>query len=376
MSTSPTHTDVIVIGAGIAGASVAAELSKTQNVVLVERESQPGYHTTGRSAALFTVAYGPPLIRAMSRASKGYFHGELDAPQGLLRSRGVMFIARDDQEASVDTMLSESAKALRSLTAQEACDLAPVLRPDYVAQAVIEDGASDIDVHGLLHDYLKKLKANGGNFRTRAEAMAVEQDGSDWRVETTSGEVIAPVVINAAGAWADQIAKLAGARPLGLQPKRRTAVMVSAPSGINPDGWPMVNDVDELFYVRPDAGKLMMSPADTTPVDPCDIQPEELDVAICVDRVEKAMDLGIRRIEHKWAGLRSFFSDGNPVLGFDPTKSGFFWLAGQGGYGIQSAPAMARTAAALATGGGVPSDVTDAGFDLAGFAPERPELAD
>lgn len=377
MAGAATSVDIIVIGAGMAGASVAAELSKSARVALIERESQPGYHTTGRSAALFTMAYGPEPIRALSRASHAFYRGEGpgNPPADLIHPRGVLFIARPDQRAALEEMQAELGTAVAPISAAAACDLQPLLRPGYLAAALHDRDAADIEVHGLHQHYLKAFKANEGALHLRAEVLGLARPGDGWQVETRDAVLSAPVVINAAGAWADEIAILAGVRPLGLRPLRRTAMLVAPPSGISPDGWPMVVDCEEEFYVKPDAGKLLLSPADETPSAPCDAQPEEMDIAICVDRVERAFDLQVRRIEHKWAGLRSFLADKSPAVGFDPEAPGFFWLAGQGGYGIQTAPAMARYAAALVRGAPVPADIEAEGLGPDSLSPVRPGLA-
>ena len=362
MAQAETRFDCIVIGAGIAGASLAAELAPHQKVLLLERESQPGYHTTGRSAALFTETYGPPVIRALSRASAGFFHNPqsiyLDHP--LLHPRDVVFIARDDQGDSLAHMQDVLGDAVTRISAQAVADALPLVRSGYASGGLLDKSAADIDVNGLHQHYLKTFRAAGGVVETRAEVLGLT-NGPDWEVSTSKGSFHAPVVVNAAGAWADEIAKLAGLSPAGLVPKRRTALIVSAPSGINPDPWPMTVDVDEEFYVKPDAGKLLISPADATPSAPCDAQPDEMDVAICIDRIETAFDLQIRRIASKWAGLRSFLPDGDPMACYDPAAPGFFWLAGQGGYGIQSAPALGRTAAALVMGQPIPEDIAAQG---------------
>lgn len=376
MAIAKTSADIIVIGAGMAGASVAAELSATARVVLVERETQPGYHTTGRSAAMFTKAYGPAAIRALSRASHPFFLGEGpgNPPAGLLRQRGAIFIGRADQADSLAHMEAELGAAVTPKSAAFACDLVPILRPDYVAAALYDTDAADIEVHELHQHYLRLFKAQDGALDLRAEVLGLSRDGADWLVDTREGQVRAPVVVNAAGSWADEIAAMAGLDPLGLQPKRRTAMLVAPPAGVVPDPWPMVVDADENFYLKPDAGKLLLSPADETPSAPCDAQPEELDIAICVDRIETAFDLQVRRIEHKWAGLRSFLPDGNPAVGYAPEAPGFFWLVGQGGYGIQTAPAMARYAAALVRGEAIPGDIEAEGLAPDSLSPTRKEL--
>ena len=367
---------VVVIGAGIAGASVAAELAALgARVLLLEREGEAGYHTTGRSAALFTVAYGPPVIRALSRASEPMFRAprgsDAVSPAPLLRPRGALFIARADQAGSLAAMEAELGSAVAPVTAAEARARVPILRPDYVAGGLIDASAADIDVDALHRGCLRSLTARGGVLRLRAGVLAIGRDGAGWRIDTPAGELQAEIVVNAAGAWADVLAGMAGVAPVGLVPKRRTALLVAPPEGQQIDTWPLTVDIDETFYLKPDAGKLLLSPADETPSPPCDASPEELDVAIAIDRVQQAMDLPVRRVEHKWAGLRSFVADKAPVVGYDPDAPGFFWLAGQGGYGIQSAPALARWAAAAVLGLPAPADVADQGVAAAMLAPGR-----
>jgi len=373
------EADVVIVGAGIAGASVGYELARTRSVIMIEQESHAGYHTTGRSAAIYTRTYGPPPIRALSRASAGFFAdpGDGFAEHPLLTPRGVMFIARQDQISTLDAVLEESVRpdAFERLTGESARERLPSLRPDYIGGALYEAEARDIDVHGLHQGYLAGFARRGGTFRPRCRLIGLEHSADGWRIETDRGEFRAPVVVNAAGAWADEVAALAGIRPVGLTPKRRTAMIVAGPDGVDASEWPMTVDVDEQFYLKPDAGKLLISPADETPSPPCDAQPEDLDVAIAVDRIVTAFDLAIPRIEHKWAGLRSFVADKAPAVGFDSRQTGFFWLAGQGGYGIQSAPALARLAAALLRGEDMPEDIAAEGLDLADVAPDRPGLA-
>ena len=374
MSTT-SSADIIVIGAGMAGASVAAELSGTARVALIEAEDRPGVHSTGRSAALFTTTYGPPPVRALSRASQAFLengHGPGGAP--FLRRRGVMFLARSDQAATAAALRSEMGAFLTPVTAEAACARVPILRPGYLGEALADSTAADIDVDALHQHYLRTLRAGGGSVTCAAPVRAATRAGDHWRVTTSAGDFAAPFVINAAGAWADEVAVLAGIAPMGLQPKRRTALLVAPPDGVAVDDWPMLVDVDEEFYVKPDAGMLLLSPADATPCPPGDAQPDELDIAIAVDRVQRAFDLPVRRIAHRWAGLRSFVADGVPVAGFDPAAEGFFWLAGQGGYGIQTAPALARLAAALVRGEGVPQDIAAEGVSAADLAPGRPGL--
>ena len=369
--------DIIVIGAGMAGASVAAELPAERRILLLEREPQPGYHTTGRSAALYTIAYGPPVIRALSRAS-GPFFRDPQSPyltHPLLTDRGAVFIAREDQVEEMNRFLENLRGAVVPLEPAKMRQMMPLLRADHAAAGAYDASASDIDVAALHQHYLKSFRASGGQVQTGAEVLGLSQGGTGWQVETSKGTFTAATVVNAAGAWSDEIAIQAGIAPRGLTPKRRTAMIVPAPDGVSPAPWPMMIDVEEQFYLKPHAGKLLISPADETPSSPCDAQPEELDVAICIDRIERAFDLQVRRIDSKWAGLRSFFPDGNPLAAYDPAAPGFFWLAGQGGYGIQTAPAMARAAAALIERKPLPDDIAGEGVTQAMLAGGLKEVA-
>lgn len=368
-----TTFDIIVIGAGIAGASVAAELAGPQKVLLLEREAQPGYHTTGRSAALYTVAYGPPVIRALTRASGAYFTAPPGGEPSFLSPRGVVFVARQDQVQALEDQRADLGDAVTPLTAAEVAEAVPLLRAGYAVAGLYDAGASDIDVGRLHQHYLTRLRSAGGVLQCKAEVTALTHDGG-WQVDTSQGRFSAPLIVNAAGAWADRIAALADVPPAGLVPKRRTALIVAPPEGSDIGALPLVVDAQEDFYLKPEAGQLLISPADATPSAPCDAQPEEMDIALCVDRIETAFDIQIRRIGHKWAGLRSFMPDGDPVAGFDPRAEGFFWLAGQGGYGIQTAPALARAAAALVQGKALPADIAAEGVSAAALARTRPGL--
>lgn len=371
----PTH-DFIVVGAGMVGASVAYELAPAARVCLIEGETRPGLHSTGRSAALFAPSYGGREIRAITRASRAFF----DRPPAgfgehpLLQPRGFLCIARPDQRGRLDAMVAAiraSGGALAPMDVQEAMARVPLLRGGHLAAAAFDAEAMDIDVHSLHQGFLRGARAAGAELVTAGPVTQARRRNGVWSVELQGVSVSAPVLINAAGAWADQIGKLCGARELGLQPLRRTAILVDAPEGVDIRHWPLVIDADEQFYFKPDAGKLLLSPADETPSPPCDAQPEELDVAIGVDRVEAALNLEVRRISHRWAGLRTFAPDRVPVLGFDAELPGFFWCAGQGGYGIQTAPAMARTAAALARQESLPADVAAEGLSARDLAPGR-----
>ena len=373
----PLSHDYLVIGAGMAGASAGYELAAHGTCLVLEQESAPGYHSTGRSAALYTEAYGNSVVRALARGGRPFMAGP---PPGfaevpILTPRGSMFVGRADQRAAVDAALAAAEAAVpgavREIPVEEARELVPVLDPDYVAFALSEPGAMDIDVDALHQGFLRGLKARGGEVLTGAEVQAIARHGGEWRVTTPQGGFAAPVVVNAAGAWADAVAGLAGARQVGLVPKRRTALTFDPPEGVDVGGWPATISVSEDWYFRPDAGRLMGSPADETPVPPQDVQPEELDLAEAVHRIEQATTLKVRRIVNKWAGLRSFVADKTPVAGEAPDAPGFFWLAGQGGYGIKTAPALARITAALITGAEFPPDLAALGLSAGDLAPER-----
>ena len=368
--------DFIVIGAGIAGASAGFELAARGRVVLLERESQPGYHSTGRSAAQYIQSYGNATIRALTVGAGPFFS---DPPKGfaerpLLSPRGVLYVGRPDQLAELDSFVAEAGQLvadLRRLDAAAARALVPVLRAEALGGAVLEPDAMDIDVHALHQGYLRGLRGRGGQVVTDAEVRDLQHGPAGWLVETPAGAFTAPVVVNAAGAWCDEVARLAGAKPVGLTPKRRTAITFDAPPGFEIASWPLVAGIGEDFYFKPEAGRLFASPADETPVPPSDVQPEELDVAITVERIQAVTRLEIRRIASKWAGLRSFVADKTLVAGFDGSAEGFFWLAGQGGFGIQTAPSMGRIVAALATGGTLPPDLADLGVEAAALSPRR-----
>jgi len=358
--------DVVVIGAGIAGASAAAALADTRSVIVLEREAFPGMHSTGRSAALFSEIYGGAAIRALSRASRDFLYSP---PSGfvdvaVVRQRGALHIASTAQLAGLEAFcaLPDVAPSIQRLSGAQARALCSILKEDYVQAAALETGSADVDVNVLHHGWLRQLKARGGELVVDAEAVSLARTTRGWRVETRDRRIDTQVVINAAGAWADVIAELAGVKTVGLQPNRRTALIVDAPAQSNSD---------QQFYFRPDAGALLLSPGDETPTPPCDAQPEELDIAIAIDRVQRATTLEVRRIRRSWAGLRSFVADRNPVVGYAPDAPGFFWLAGQGGYGIQTSPAMGRLACALAKGEPVPDDLARFGVEAEALRPDR-----
>ena len=372
---NPQVVDVVVVGGGIAGVSVAATLAETLKVVVLERESHPGLHSTGRSAALFSEIYGGEAVRALSRGSREFFYsppeGFASAP--IVRQRSTLHIATAEQLSRLETFTSlpDIAPAIRRLNGAEARALCPILRDGHVVMGALETASADLDVNGLHQGWLRKLRAHGGRLLVNAEVNTLEHTGATWKVVTPEHTFQADVVINAAGAWADVLARRAGVREIGLQPRRRTALIVDVPPGMNVDSWPMVIDTDEQFYFKPDAGALLLSPADETPSEPCDAWPDDWDVAVAVDRVQNATTLEIERVRRSWAGLRSFVSDREPVVGFAPDAHGFFWLAGQGGYGIQTAPAMASLAAALVRRMAIPAHLVQFGLDAGTIRPGR-----
>jgi len=368
------HSRFIVIGAGMAGASAAAFLAPHGTVMILEAEAHPGYHTTGRSAASYIDTYGHPTVCALTRASRAFFWtppaGFSEHP--LARPRAVLEIASPEQAATLEATLAQHRAALTALDAAQVRRLCPILRPEIDWRGALNTAPADIDVDALLQGFLRMARAAGAEVVTNARAIGLGPVASGWRVTTAAAGVFeAEVVVNAAGAWAGEVGRLAGLADLGLTPMRRTALRIQPSLQAGMDDWPFVIDVDERFYFKPDAGGLLLSPADETPCDPCDAQADEMDVAIAVDAFEQATTEQVRRVAHRWAGLRTFSPDRIPVAGFDPLASGFFWLAGQGGYGIQTAPALGATAASLIVTGELPAQVMAEGVTVMDLAPQR-----
>ena len=370
------EVDFLVLGAGMAGAAAGYFLADQGSVAILEREDSAGYHTTGRSAALYTETYGNAAIRALTVASGRFFRapppGFSEVP--LLKPLGLLMVASAAQQQRFAEELAfgrQFAPNLRVLGRDEALARCPILREDWLDQAFLEPDAMDMDVHAIHQGFLRGLRARGGRLLTAAAPRAIERRGGLWRVETAQGAFEAAVLVNAAGAWADEVAAAVGAPPVGLVPKRRTVLIAAAPPGLSLDGWPMVGDVAESFYFKPETGRLLISPADETPLPPQDVQPDELDVALAVERMTAATRLEVRRIERKWAGLRTFAPDKTLVLGPDPALPGFVWMAGQGGYGIQTAPAAGAALAALALGEPLPAELTELGVTAAQLLPDR-----
>jgi D-arginine dehydrogenase len=371
-----THSDFLVIGSGIAAASVGRFLAPHGRVTLLERESQPGYHSTGRSAALFLASYGTEQVRALTRASRAFFDappaGFADVP--ILSPRGALFVATPDQADLLDehcALLQAMSPLSQRLSRDQTLALVPVLRPELLLGGALEPDACDIDVHALHQGYLKGLRRHGGTLVCEAEATHIERHSNEWIVQAGGREYRAPLLVNAAGAWCDEVARLAGVRPIGLQPKRRSAFIFAPPAGLDVSRWPSVVGADESWYFKPDAGLLLGSPANADPVDAQDVQPEELDIALGIDRIQTHTTLQIRRPTRTWAGLRSFVADGDLVGGFDAQVPGFFWVAAQGGYGIQTSAAMGQACAALARGEALPQQLADFGLTPEMLSPAR-----
>jgi D-arginine dehydrogenase len=373
---SVVEADFLIVGGGIAGASVGYFLAPKGRTVVLERESQPGYHSTGRSAAMLIDSYGPQQVRSLTAASRQFF----DRPPpgfvetNLLSPRAVMSVGRPQEESLLDehfAVVQSGTPRVQRLTGSEACELMPVLRPEQVIGAVLDLTAAEVDVNALHQGFLRGIRRAGGALQCDADVSAIARQAGVWLVSTQTHTYRSPILINAAGAWCDRIAGLAGARPIGLMPKRRSAFLFSPPQGVPINHWPMCAGVDESWYFKPDAGLLLGSPANADAVEPHDVQPEEYDIAVAIHRIEEMTTLQIRRPSRTWAGLRSFTADGGLVGGYAPDTEGFFWVAGQGGYGIQTSPAMGEACAALIVGQALPVRMLDFGLTREMLDPAR-----
>jgi len=385
--TTPSDTtafDTVVVGAGIAGAALAWQLlqdAPQHRVLLLEREAQPGMHSTGRSAAMWMPSYGPPAVRALTRASGPFYAapppGFSDVP--LLPPRGVLYVAAPGQQATLDALQAELAPAcpgLQRLDAAATLARAPWLRADQLLGSLWDAQSTDIDVHALHQGFLRGFRREGGLLRCGAELLSAQwHAGQGWQIALAGGSTLqATRLVNAAGAWGDMLAARCGVAPVGLVPRRRSAFTFRAPAGVATASWPLVASVDaegEGWYLKPDAGQLLGSPANADATHPQDVQPEELDIALAIHRIEAATTLHVGRPTATWAGLRSFVADGELVIGFDDACPGFFWLVGQGGYGIQSAAGAAALAAALVCGRPLPDALRAEGLDPAAVAVQR-----
>lgn len=347
-------SDVLILGGGIAGIGAGAQIARGASVTVLEGEDAPGRHSTGRSAAIFIRNYGSPALRALNDLSAPALADPETAYEGacggpVLAARGVMTVAQEADLPGLEAVFAEG-EGLERLTGAEAEALFPLLRKGLVAAAALEPSAADIDVDRLLQGFIRLLRRRGGRIECGAKATRITRAAGLWRVETPKGVFEAPVLVNAAGAWADQLAGLAGVAPIGIEPRRRSAAIIPLPPGMDAARWPLVDPVAFDWYARPEGGRLMVSPADEDPVEPHDAWPEDMVLAEGLDRFSRWMDYEVTRLERSWAGLRSFAPGDDPVCGFDPAAEGFFWLAGQGGHGIQTAPALSALAAALIHG--------------------------
>jgi len=365
-------SDILIIGGGIAGLSAAASLAEQARVTVLEAEEQVGYHASGRSATMLHYALGDRLVRALTLASRPFFDeppdGFSEAPLG--RRMPVLVFAREDERAALDALEAEIARfvSLERLDARGVHALCPLLKDDAVHGIADRDGIR-IDQHALLQGNVRSLRAKGGSLRTEVRVRSIKRLAGAWHVATEQGESFsAPILVNAAGAWTDAVAGLAGVQPLGLEPKRRTIITFDAPPGTTLDALPFAKTVGDELYFAPESGRLFASPMDEVPSDPCDAQPDDYEVALAAFRMEERTIVKVERIHSKWSGLRTFAPDRHPVAGFAPDAEGFFWLAGQGGFGLQTSPAMAAVAASLIAGAPWPvADVTPAELGPARF---------
>lgn len=371
--------DFVVIGGGVAGLSAAAALAPHGRITLLEAEEAFGYHSSGRSATFSHFGIGNSTVRALTEYSRVFFLAPDDdrADPPLGRRATALFVATHAMMDALESLHAAMARFTDGLSwADEAAmrTLFPPLRvgPDAVIRGVIDPNGLRLDADALLQNYARTVRADGGSLYLGQEVVAVGKAGADWQIRTASGEAwTAPVLINAAGAWADKIAAMAGVEALGLQPKRRTIIVVDPPEGVDVRDWPFLKTAVDDFYMLPEAGKLLASPVDEIDSEPCDAAPEDYDIALAAAKVEQYTTLAIRRIGHKWAGLRSFVADRVPTAGFAPDAPGFFWLAGQGGYGLQTAPAMAHIVEAMVTGAPWPARLAEMGVTPDKIRPER-----
>jgi D-arginine dehydrogenase len=361
--------DVVIIGAGIAGASLAARLAGTGTVLLLDMEDHPGFHTTSRSAAMWEPSFGPPIFRALTHASGPFLH---EPPDGfsatpLVTPRGVMMCGEHDDGSDPAEFI---ARGYVEIPRSEAAALVPQLRVDELAWILLDDLTKDVDVDALHQGFLRAARAGGCTVECRAGVERATRNGT-WTIDTAAGPVSTPLVVIAAGAWGDQVARLFGAAPVGLEPRRRSACIIAAPASADINRWPQIFPAREDFYCKPTGGQLMLSPCDATPVDPHDAYADDFKLAEGIAAYERLIDHGVNRIERSWGGLRTFAPDGNPVVGYDPEVQGLFWLTGQGGYGIQSSPALSEVAAALLHRKGIPPAIAKHGITAEAISPAR-----
>lgn len=368
--------DIAIIGGGIAGASLAHFLGASRSVLVLEREAFHGYHSSGRSAAEFSFIQNSPQVGKLARASAEFLlcrpEGFSDIP--LLKVRGNLVVADAQKSDHLTQMFHrerQNIEGLRLCGMDEALALVPFLKPDQFKAAFFDPSCCDIEAETLLQSYIRSARQNGTDMRTSCELLSAHRSSDVWRLVTSQGEFSASIIVNASGAWADSVATLIVAKPIGLVPHRRTVITVEVPPELDISAVPEVNEVDEAWYFKPDAGRLLVSPADTTPSEPCDAQPEDLDVAYAAHYLEEATTLKVTSIARKWAGLRTFSPDRLPVVGFADDVPGYFWLAGQGGIGILSSPALGQYAANLLRDEALSDGLREVGLTGTEFLPSR-----
>ena len=373
-----TDCDFLVIGAGVSGAAAAWELAALGSTILLEMEDQPGYHSSGRSAALYTPNYGTALVREICQAAGSFFNAPPPgfAEHPLLTPRGALTLGIDDPDDAIDALLKDAPPQhpIEEISLKQAMELCPLIRPGVFRRAIYEPGVMDMDAAAIHQGYLRGFKARGGRLAVSSHVTALERSGGAWTAVTPSGRFRAPVVVNAAGAWADRVGALAGVPRIGLQPCLRTVILVDVPPEFCRPGQPVGEVVETWHYFKPEAGRILASPGDETPVDPMDAYPDDMVIAELADYLERHTLLKIERILRSWAGLRSFVPDHCPVVGLDPRAEGFFWLAGQGGYGIMMSPVLGRVTAALIDTGTLPEDLKERGLTPADLGPGRTAL--
>lgn len=357
------YWDVAVIGGGIAGLSIAAGLARDRKVCVLEGEMAPGYHSSGRSAATLSMTYGDELIEKLTAVGNDFYRNPPAdfSEEQILKPRDRLLIARQDQRSTLAVRYRQLRGLADWLERDDLLSAYSFFKPSYADCAILDRRGGDLDVHEIMMGYSRQIKSGSGAVRFDFRVTHIERGRGVWQIRSGSGETAeAKTVVNAAGAWADQTAVLAGVPAIGLEPRRRTACIIPPPPDMDTARLPFVIDIDEDFYFKPETGDILISPADETPSEPTDAQPEEYDIALAVHRIEQATTISVQRVLHKWAGLRTFVADRHPVVGFDPQAEDFFWFAGQGGYGFQIAPGLQRFAVDLMSGNPVEEDVRSA----------------
>jgi D-arginine dehydrogenase len=374
-----TGADFLVIGGGIAGLSAAARLAAHGRVVLLEAEDALGYHSSGRSVSFSHYGIGNATVRGLTAWSRPFFErppeGFSDTP--IAHAMATVYTASEAQLPALERLASEMAQYTDRVEWMDEARIAsacPIIRTggEHAVRGLHDPTGLKLEASALLHGFARQVRAQGSEIRTGCRIARIERNGDGWEVASEDGATFsAPTLVNATGAWGDSLAEMAGVAPLGLQPKRRTIIVVDPPAGMDSASWPFVHSAGGDFYMLPEAGQLLVSPQDEVDDAPGDAVPEEYDAALAAYQLEQYTTFSVTRIAHRWAGLRSFVADRTPTAGFDAAAPGFFWLVGQGGYGLQTAPAMAAIVEALATGGAWPEGLEALGVVPAGLSPER-----